>query len=99
MFRRIYTTMMEQHSLLQVILQDRRLPVNKDGLAAGTYYIRVNTYYSSEWAPYTLADSLFVPTQANDVEPNGTAAQSLTLPLNGLLPGIPITTTTIPKTQ
>ena len=61
--------------------------VNKDGLAAGTYYIRVNTYYSSEWAPYTLADSLFVPTQANDVEPNGTAAQSLTLPLNGSVTG------------
>ena len=53
--------------------------VNKDGLAAGTYYIRVNTYYTSEWAPYTLSDSLFKPTQANDTEPNNSRAQALTL--------------------
>ena len=57
--------------------------VNKDGLAAGTYYIRVNTYYTSEFAPYTLADSLFVPTVSNDTEPDSTRAQALTLPLNG----------------
>lgn len=61
--------------------------VNKDGLAAGTYYIRVNTYYTTDFAPYTLADSLFVPTQPNDVEPNGAAAQALTLPLNGSVTG------------
>ncbi|QEC67046.1 T9SS type A sorting domain-containing protein [Panacibacter ginsenosidivorans] len=61
--------------------------VNKDGLAAGTYYIRVNTYYNTDWAPYTLADSLFVPTQPNDVEPNNTKALSLTLPLNGSVTG------------
>ncbi len=57
--------------------------VNKDGLAAGTYYIRVNTYYTTEFAPYTLADSLFVPTVSNDTEPDSTRAQALTLPLNG----------------
>ena len=57
--------------------------VNKDGLAAGTYYIRVNTYYTNEWAPYTLSDSLFSPTEPNDAEPDSTKAQALTLPLNG----------------
>jgi hypothetical protein len=57
--------------------------VNKDGLAAGTYYIRVNTYYTSEFAPYTLEDSLFTPQQADDPEPNNIRAQALTLPLNG----------------
>lgn len=61
--------------------------VNKDGLAAGTYYIRVNTFYSTEWAPYTLSDSLFVPTEPNDTEPNGTKEQALTLPLNGSVTG------------
>lgn len=61
--------------------------VNKDGLAAGTYYIRVNTYYNTEWVPYTLADSLFAATPANDTEPNGTKAQALTLPLNGSVTG------------
>ncbi|MEP6684045.1 MAG: pre-peptidase C-terminal domain-containing protein [Parafilimonas sp.] len=57
--------------------------VNTDGLAAGTYYIRVNTYYTNEFAPYTLSDSLFKPTIANDIEPDSTKALALTLPLNG----------------
>ncbi len=57
--------------------------VNKDALSAGTYYVRVRTYYGSEWAPYTLSDSVFYATESNDVEPNSTAAQALTLPLNG----------------
>ena len=57
--------------------------VNKDGFAAGTYYIRIHTYYTTEFAPYTLSDSLFVPTIANDVEPDSTRAQALVLPLNG----------------
>ena len=61
--------------------------VDKDGLAAGTYYIRVNTYYSSEWAPYTLADSVFAATPANDTEPNGTRAQALVLPVNTTVTG------------
>ncbi len=61
--------------------------VNTDGLAAGTYYIRVNTYYTTEFAPYTLSDSLFVPTVANDTEPDSTRAQALTLPLNGSAQG------------
>ena len=61
--------------------------VNKDGLAAGTYYIKVRTYYTYEFAPYTLSDSLFVPTQANDAEPNNSKAVSLTLPLNNSVTG------------
>ncbi len=58
--------------------------INTDGLAAGTYYVRINNYYpNSEYAPYKLEDSLFVPTQTNDLEPNGTKAQAKVLPLNG----------------
>src|SRR5581483_5321902 len=59
------------------------LDINTDGLAAGTYYVRVNTYYTTEFAPYTLADSLFSPAQANDPEPNNSTAQATTLALNG----------------
>lgn len=54
-----------------------------DGLAAGTYYVRVNCLYSTGFAPYTLSDSLFSPAQANDAEPDSTGALALTLPLNG----------------
>jgi len=57
--------------------------VSEDGLAAGTYYVSVKTYYNTDFAPYTLSDSLFTPAQANDVEPNDTKAQSKVLPLNG----------------
>ena len=61
--------------------------VNKDGLAAGTYYVKVNTFYDGEWVPYTLEDSLFLPEQPNDTEPNNTKAQALVLPLNGTVTG------------
>ena len=57
--------------------------ITVDGLAPGTYYIKLQPYYSSEFANYILSDSLFTATLANDVEPNGTAATALTLPLNG----------------
>jgi hypothetical protein len=30
----------------------------QDGLAAGTYYIRIRNFYNSEWAPYTLSNSI-----------------------------------------
>lgn len=61
--------------------------INTDGLAAGTYYVRIQAYYNTGFAPYTIADSLFVPSQANDTEPNGTKAQALTLGLNGSTTG------------
>ena len=61
--------------------------ISTDGLAAGTYYARVYCYYTNGFAPYTLADSLFKPTKANDTEPDSTKALALTLPLNGLVTG------------
>jgi hypothetical protein len=33
--------------------------INTDGLAAGTYYVAIYCYYNSQFAPYTLSDSLF----------------------------------------
>jgi hypothetical protein len=62
---------------------NKAFSVDQDGLAAGTYYVRVKTYYNTEFAPYTLTDSLFEPAQANDIEPNDTKAQAKVLPLNG----------------
>jgi hypothetical protein len=56
--------------------------ISYDGLAAGTYYVAVYCYYSNGFAPYVLYDSLFKPTQPNDIEPNNTASQALTLPLD-----------------
>ncbi len=56
---------------------------NYDGLAAGTYYVKIFTYYDNGFAPYTLSNTFTAPTQANDVEPDGTVAQAKVLPLNG----------------
>ena len=57
--------------------------VNADGLAAGTYYVKVRMYYTTGFAPYTISDSLFVPAQTNDTEPNDLKEQALTLTLDG----------------
>lgn len=56
---------------------------SKDGLAPGTYYIKINNFYNSEFAPYTISNNLVQPSQANDVEPNNTKAQAKVLPFNG----------------
>jgi len=61
--------------------------VNTDGLAAGTYYIRLYCYYLDGFAPYTLTDSLFTPDQAKDPEPNDTYATATTLALNATVTG------------
>lgn len=57
--------------------------VSKDGLAAGTYYVKIVTYYSTDTSSYTISDALTQPAQANDAEPNNSKSQALTLPLNG----------------
>ncbi|MEP6466842.1 MAG: PPC domain-containing protein, partial [Parafilimonas sp.] len=54
-----------------------------DGLAQGTYYIKVYCYYSTDTSSYYISDALTVPAQANDVEPDSTRAQAIVLPLNG----------------
>jgi len=61
--------------------------ISTDGLAAGTYYIKIRSYYNTGWSPYTIADSLFVPTEANDAEPNDNRATALTLAINSTVTG------------
>jgi hypothetical protein len=56
--------------------------ISTDGLAAGTYYVRVNCYYNSGFAPYTLTDSLRTYTNANDAEPNNKPYLAKTLSAN-----------------
>ncbi len=58
-----------------------------DGLAPGTYYIKLKSRVTSDFADYTIWDSLFTPPIANDVEPNGTAATAITFPLNSVTKG------------
>ncbi len=62
--------------------------INQDGLAAGTYYIRINAYYyNSEFVPYKLSDSLYTPNQANDPEPNDTKNDAIVSPVNTTITG------------
>jgi hypothetical protein len=61
--------------------------LNTDGLAAGTYYIRVNCYYNSQFTPYTLSNNVVVPAQVNDGEPNNTRAQALAFNVNSTRTG------------
>ncbi|MBS1745238.1 MAG: fibronectin type III domain-containing protein [Bacteroidetes bacterium] len=59
-----------------------------DGLAAGTYYIKMFQHNPNvDYVSYILADSLFAAPVANDKEPDSTRAQALTLPLNGSTTG------------
>ncbi|MBX7109855.1 MAG: T9SS type A sorting domain-containing protein [Chitinophagales bacterium] len=46
------------------------LSYSADGLAAGTYYVKVYAYNSDGFIPYSLSDSLFSAPVANDIEPN-----------------------------
>ncbi|MBV9960965.1 MAG: T9SS type A sorting domain-containing protein, partial [Parafilimonas sp.] len=61
--------------------------LNVDGLSAGTYYVQIGTYYTNQFAPYTITDSLFKPAQANDAEPDSTKATALTLAVNSTTTG------------
>ncbi|MBA2249330.1 MAG: T9SS type A sorting domain-containing protein [Chitinophagaceae bacterium] len=61
--------------------------ITADGLAPGTYYIKVQNYSASEFANYTISDSLFLTPVISDAEPNGTVATALNLPINSNVTG------------
>ena len=69
-------------TLLKSVYSASSASLDEDGLAAGTYYVKVNSYYSSQFEPYTLSNNLILPLQANDAEPNDSRAQALNLPVN-----------------
>ncbi|MGH2565207.1 MAG: hypothetical protein ACRDE5_11880, partial [Ginsengibacter sp.] len=61
--------------------------VERNGLAAGTYFIKVNGNSGTETGNYTLSDSLASPSKANDAEPNDYINEALTLSLNSSTTG------------
>ncbi len=61
--------------------------ITTDGLAPGTYYVKVQSYTTSEFAGYTIVDSLFTPVIPNDAEPNGTYTTAINFPLNSYAKG------------
>ena len=61
--------------------------ISEDGLANGTYYVKVICYTNSQFAPYTISDSLFEPAQVKDAEPNDNRAQAKVLALNSNITG------------
>lgn len=62
-------------------------PFTMDGLAAGTYFLKINMYYNYSFTAYTLTDSLVTPAQANDIEPNNSFAQAIGIALNSTKAG------------
>ena len=74
-------------TLLNSNYTNSSITVSTDGLAAGTYYARVNCYYNTGFAPYTLSNNLVPPAQAADAEPNDTKAQAVTLNVNSTKTG------------
>jgi len=56
--------------------------VSVDGLAAGTYYIKLRPYYAGQLPAYTISNELVTPAQANDTEPNNNKTEAKVLPLN-----------------
>ncbi|MBX7109531.1 MAG: pre-peptidase C-terminal domain-containing protein [Chitinophagales bacterium] len=60
---------------------------NTDGLAQGTYYVKVYATNIGEQPSYTISDLLTVPSQSNDLEPNGSSVQAITLAQNSTLNG------------
>lgn len=63
------------------------IDITTDGLAAGTYYVKITSYYSTGFVPYTIKSTFTTPTEANDAEPDSTKALALTLPLNSSVTG------------
>jgi hypothetical protein len=58
------------------------ISLTANGIAAGTYYIRVSTPNNQNYSNYTLSNTI-APTAFNDVEPNDIPAQALTIAQNG----------------
>ncbi len=60
---------------------------NTDGLAAGTYYVKITTYYSTGFAPYTLSNTFTPYANASEGLSNDFAKNGATLPANSTIQG------------
>jgi hypothetical protein len=61
--------------------------LSTDGLAAGTYYIKLQPGGLSTFSNYTISDSLFATRSPNDAEPNDNAATASAFALNSTTTG------------
>ena len=61
--------------------------ITKDGLAPGTYYIKIQSYSTTEFANYKVSDTLFTAPLVNDAEPNNARATAIALPVNNSTTG------------
>jgi hypothetical protein len=77
---RVYLYDNDGTTLLNSAYSSTNASLNEDGLAAGTYYIKVVSYYNYEFEPYTITNALTEPAQANDAEPNDSRVQASVLP-------------------
>lgn len=59
----------------------------KDGLAAGTYFIRIKTYYANEFVPYILITSHDPAALLNDPEPNNQVSSAIVFNVNSTVTG------------
>jgi Secretion system C-terminal sorting domain len=80
----VYVTLYDNNGtiVLKSTYSNATFNQSTDGLAAGTYYVKVNCYYTNGFTPYTLTNTLVTPAQANDTEPNDTRATALSLSVN-----------------
>jgi hypothetical protein len=60
---------------------------NTNGLAPGTYYIKITGTVSSDFGPYKISDSLEVAKKTNDKEPNNNFSQADMLAINDSVTG------------
>ncbi len=74
-------------TLLNSTYSNAAYSMNTDGLAAGTYYLKVNCYYNTGFTPYTLTDSLITYSYANDAEPNKRPYQAKDIAANSTVTG------------
>jgi hypothetical protein len=61
--------------------------ITENGLAAGTYYLRMYYYSTTQYSGYTLTNTVITDGVVNDVEPNGTFAEALPMMENNSVNG------------
>ena len=61
--------------------------LNRQDLAAGTYYLRVRMYYATGYNSYSIENTLTPPAQVNDPEPNNTIPTAASLETNVTVDG------------
>ena len=64
-----------------------RLTLKTSFWQKGTYYLRIQTYYNNEWAPYKIKVTQTIPPVTIDAENNGTKALATTINLNDSVTG------------